>query len=559
MNTKPTLLSVLIFVLCTASIATAEDTVLIQVTVTSTSGTSVFLDKGESSGIRAGLIVRLSPPEGSPLRATVRIVSTNRARADLPPGLDVPPIGTRGEVEVPVKAVTDRAPIRATTPSTDTDTKVPVHPPWSGQTPDFSKDTPLLAPIAGQRAEDRPVEVNGRLYFNSLYTHDQSQGRNDDLYTGRLGTSLEVTNPFGKGGHLTFDGEVNNRSQFLTDGENTTEYDGEIELLSYTIGGQEYTLYRVEVGRFYSIYLPELGLVDGAEAVVQLDNGFRVGVGGGIYPISSDDPEHGEDYGVHFFVDYQSETPGELSGILGYQKTWHKGEEDRDQILGRVNSRIGDTLWLYGSFRADIYDQDDKIKGQGIDLTELWTQLRYTPDPKYGGSVSYSMFKWPDLKRDQFSSLPLETIRDGRVDRVNFSAWNKVNKKVRLSGRFNIWQDQDDDGTGGELRIDWNDRESDWPALSGTVFFTEGSFNSGEGIRTEARKTIRDADVFLGYEFFSYDVQSMAGGTESLVRQLVRSGVNWSKDKWYYSVTLDHYFGDTDDEYTLGTFISRRF
>ncbi len=555
---------ILIFILALfASVGSSQDAhgeepVILQVTVTSTSGTSVFIDKGSSQGVVAGLSVRLSPPEGAPVTAVVRFVSTNRARADLPPGIDVPPIGTRGEIEVP--AAPRRQPGPLDTPDKATpDKQAPAHPPWTRDMSQDGKDAPLLAPTQGQRAEDRPIQITGRVYFNSLYTHDQSAGRNDDFYTGRLGTSAEAANPFGLGGRLMFDGEVNNRSQFLTDGENSFEYDGQVEILSYAIGGQDYVPYRVEVGRFYSIYLPELGLVDGAEGSLHLENGLLIGVGGGLYPLSSEDPEWGEDYGVHLFVNYESDTPGRFSGILGYQKTWHKGEEDRDQILGRVNSRIGDKLWIYGSIRVDVYGQDDKIKGQGIELTEMWTQVRYTPDPRYGGSVSYSLFRWPELMRDQFAALPVAIITDGQVDRVNFSGWNKVSDTVRLSGKFDLWEDQNDSGTGGELRTDWNDRKTDWPSISATVFFTEGSFNAGEGFRTEGRKTIKSADVFLGYEFFSYDVETMTGGQDTLIRQLVRSGVSWASGKWYYSVTGDHYFGDTDDEYTLGTFISRRF
>ncbi|MEZ6193787.1 MAG: hypothetical protein R3C45_21295 [Phycisphaerales bacterium] len=370
---------------------------------------------------------------------------------------------------------------------------------------------------------------------------------------------MEISNLFKRGGVLNFDGEVNNRSQFLTDGEKDFEYGGQVELFSYALGGQVYSSYRAEVGRFYSYYLPEFGLIDGMEGAFKLPNGLIVGAGAGIFPLSAEDPEHGDDYGFHVFTSYDSHTPGQFSGVLGYQKTWHRGEQDRDQVLGRLNSRLGDKLWLFGSFRADIYTSDDTIKGQGVELTELWTQVRYTPDTRYGGAVSYSLFRWPELKRDQFAMLPIETIRDGQVERVNFSAWRRIDRAWRVSGKFDLWQDQDDDGTGGEFRVDWNDREKDWPSLSGAVFFTQGSFNAGEGFRFDARKNLKSADIFTGYEYFMYDVQTQNGGAQTLVRQLIRGGVGWSADKWYYSITADHYFGDVDDEYTLGVFISRRF
>ncbi|MBI1336233.1 MAG: hypothetical protein GC164_04645 [Phycisphaera sp.] len=538
--------------------AAAGDTRVLQVTVTSTSGSSVFLDKGASSGVVMGMTVWLYPPRGAQVAAIVRYVSSNRARADLPPGIDVPPIGTRGEVEVGSTVEGGEGALGPLTPRSP-DKSVPVHPPWSTDAPLPGTDQPLLAPIVGTRAEDRPTEFSGRIYLNALFTHDQSQGRNDNFVSARAGLSLDVTNPFKLGGAISFDGEIDNRSQFLTDGSNTAQFGYQIEQFSYTLGGHEYSVYRLEIGRFYSFYLPELGLIDGAEFGYDLGNRFTLAVGVGILPLSADEPNYGQDYGFHVLVNYESRDPGLFSGVVGYQKTWHKSMMDRDQVLGHFNLRIGDTLWFYTSFRADLYDSNDTIKSQFIQLTELWAQLRYAPGTDYGASVSYSLFRWPELLRDQYSMLPADTIRNGRVERVSFSPWWQPIKNWRLSGKFDLWRDENDDGTGGELRLDWSDPRSSWPAINGTVFYTTGGSNSGRGARLEARKAFREFDVFLGYEYYMYDIQTVLTGKDTLVRQLVRGGVSWSASKWYVSLTADYYFGDADDEITLGLFLSRRF
>ena len=132
--------------LCMSAVCVAEDAV-IQVTVTATSGRSVFLDRGENDGITHGLIVRLFPPEGSEMELTVRNTTTDAAQAVVLPGVDTPPVGTRGEV-----VVSENKPDVGGAATTGE-----AHPPWTRNISIFDESQPLLAPIQRERPEERPV------------------------------------------------------------------------------------------------------------------------------------------------------------------------------------------------------------------------------------------------------------------------------------------------------------------------------------------------------------------------------------------------------------------
>jgi hypothetical protein len=403
------------------------------------------------------------------------------------------------------------------------------------------------------------MTFTGRTYFSGLYTHDTGGDRSNDYLTARLGASMTVGNPLGRGGRFRFDTEVDHHHASLGSGSSSSDSEWRIERLSYAEGGEDFSSYRFEVGRFYSIYLPELGLIDGVEGALQFEHGFSAGAGFGLLPENNTDRGWDGDVGAHAFLSYESEEPGRASGVVGYQKTWHDGEEDRDQIVLRANWRPTDQLYFYGSILADVYTNQDTIKGSGVEITQFWTQVRYTPSSSLGGSVSYSRFVWPEVLREDYVSIPIQIIEDGVVDRISFSGWGKLSEAFRVTGDFDLWQDQDTDGSSGDLSVEWTGLGLDGPSLEGTIFYTDGSFNSGTGFRVDARQRFGEFDAYVGYELFDYDLVTGFASDDSVWRHLVRGGVSWYQGQWYYSFTTDYYFGDVDDVFTLGAYISYRF
>ena len=541
-----------------APLAAAQEYQQLQVTVTSATGRSVFIDHGRSGGIVPGMHVRFTSPGAPVVEGVVQNVASDSARVELAPDLPLPEVGSKGEIEVVIEE--DEAPSQE--PSRDPDQPtltIPEHPPWTRDEEARDADLPLLAPAFGQQAKDRPISVDGRVFTQFYYNRDRGDDRESDYYLGVVGVTGEARNLFKQGGRLRFAGETDIRVSDLADEGSDSDTRLRLDRFSYAFGGHEYSPYRVEAGRFYSTYVPELGLMDGVESALHFDNGMRAGIGMGAIPLPSRDRQTGDDLGFHVFTDFQSKQDHQLSAMVAYQKTWHHGDADRDLIVGRLNVRPVDTLWLSGHIKADVYSAGDEIKGSGVGLTEAWFQARYTPNPKYGAALSLSHFSWPELDREEYQDLTPELIEDGRVDRIDLSSWYRVLKNVRLAARINYWNDDEDDGMGGDLNVNWSDIGGKGTSLYSGVYFTQGSYSEGLGGRIQARQRFKNVNGFVGYEIYQYEYTGLISGDEDSTRHTARAGIDFGIKTWYFSVNTDYYFGDEQDAISLGSFVEYRF
>ncbi len=525
--------------------------------ITSISGRSVYIDKGRGSGLTVGMKVRVLPPGAEAIELIVSAVSTNSARLDVPEGMVVPDIGVAGEADVPDDAATPadgQDPKRAEKPP------VPEHPPWQGTVGERAPDQPLLAPAYARPANERPRQFHGRVFAQGLYTHDQSGADSNDYYLTRLGTSMDLTNPFGQGGRLSFSGELNHRGQDVLNDGTSGETNAIVDRLSYSWGGEQYSPHRTEVGRFMSYYVPELGTIDGVESALIMENDVAVGGALGLYPRSYPDRDWGEDFGFHAFIDYRPKGDHHLSTTLAYQKTWHDGKVDRDLLVGKINMAPSKSWWVSGSAKVDLYTPGDPVKGTGPSLTELWLFGRYAPtEQKWGTSLSLSRYSYADVKNRDFAGLPRDLVADGHVERADLSGWYDLRKDLRATARVNYWTDQIGNGKGGELDLDWDRVGGSNVTLHGDVFLAEGAFSKGEGFRLEARPTIGEVFTNVGYEYYRFEPTGLTSGGSAQVRHTARAGVNWAWRKMYYSATLDYMFGDAQNTYSLGFFAQYRF
>ncbi len=523
-----------------------------EVTVRAAAGRSVIIDQGSSAGLEIGQRVRFYPPGANEIEGYVQNVSEDSARVEFPPNTPLPPAGSRGEVEVPVE------------PAGDSDQKEPGegtvdHPPWTRKLEVRDPDAPLLSPVYGLKEKDRPPTVDGRLFTQFNYTFDRGDGRESDYYLGRVGVSGTARNLFHDGGRLQFAGEGNVRGLSVAEGDDETDFEGRLDRLSYAWGGQQYSPYRAEAGRFYSQYVPELGLIDGVEGALRFHHGITVGLGGGALPLPDPDMQTGDDLGFHTFLQYESEAEHALMAILAYQKTWHLGDADRDLVLARMNVRPTESLRLYGSLKADIYTSNDTIEDTSFELSQAWFQAQYMPDSKKGASFTFSHYSWPELFREEYQGLSEELIVDGYVERGSLYGWFRPIENLRLSARGNLWKDQDDLGGGGEIGADILDINSVGTSIYSALSYTSGSFNDGMGGRIEVRQSWKSLDAFAGYQVFQYKQDDLISGSESYMRHTVRSGLNWSHGDWYHGLNGDYYFGDGESAVGLSFYTEWRF
>jgi len=524
---------------------------VVQVTVTSVGDHSVYLDRGRDAGLQPGTLVRLFAPGAGDLEVEVRSVSSTSARAELPPGVSFPPVGTRGEAQVTVVAPPAKS-AAAPPPA------VPAHPPWSRREDPRAPDQPLLVPTYGQRPEDRPATLDGRLFASGQWTHDGGANRQSDYLLLRAGVRADATNYFGVAERVRFAGEFDDRRTMLTDAPDDNDSNGRIDLASVAFGTEAWAPVGVEVGRMYSQYLPEIGLLDGAEVVLRMQGGYRMGGGIGSYPLPFPSRDTGEDVGAHLFFDYTADQRRSFAYTVGAQKTWHQGSADRDLLLLRSEWRPAAQVWLLGSAKVDLYGSGDTLKS-GADLTELLLQARW--DGRAAGTgVVLSHFTWPELRRAEYQFLPADLITDGYVDRASWNgAWRPSNH-LSLRLRADLWRDQDRDGTGYGLDTDWRGPFGDRSALSLSLFQSEGGFTTGPGARVLLRDRVGSVSWRVGYRWHRYELRDLVTGPETLTRQSAEVGLSMpigvSGD---LDFSCERWFGDGENSTSLGFYMQWRF
>lgn len=535
------------------STAIAQETTSVPVTVTAVSGRSIYLDAGRAQGIAQNDEVELRPPGQPSFRAFVREVSSRTARAEAPLGATLPAIGTPGEVFARGTPSRDepKAPVRAQ--------QAPAHPPWTAPGAGDPND-PLLAPAFGGGPASRPTTLDGRLFAHLLGTHDELEGGSVDTMRARLGARLELANPFGEGGRLAFDGEVTHRSlDPFASGEESSGR-GRLDQLSYTWGDDEFEPWRVQGGRFVSANVPQLGLLDGVELMHRLDHVWSVGFGAGFTPLPFSVRNSGDDFGVHVFARWQAKGDTRAAATFGVQKTWHGGRADRDLAFARFDWTPADRLRFDGALKLDLYTASDDLESGALEITEAWLATNWRANDVIDFGLHTSTHRWPQLLREDWAFLPVSLIRDGHVERVSPRVGVRVSDALRLTGRFDLWRDQDRDGMSADVGMDLRDAFGSGFDLGASVYLADGAWQSGPGMRVRASRSFDWGMLGLRAEIASWESSGLVTGSESFT--LGRAGFDLDfvlGPDWNALVDGELVFGDDQDGYVFGIFVQRRF
>ncbi|MFO1054830.1 MAG: hypothetical protein U1F36_21640 [Planctomycetota bacterium] len=543
----------LVALVATASAVVAQDTETLHVTVSAVSGSSLYFDVGRTQGIATGMEVELQPPTGASFRATIREVSSRSCRAEVPLGFDVPPVGTPGQIDVPAGRSRRQGeePKRAG--------EAPAHAPWTaGPQTNQDPNAPLLAPAFGGGPSSRPTSWHGRIFAQVLGTHDGSSGRGVDTYRARLGTRMDVDNLFGLGGRLAFDGEVTRRSLDLFAASTETDDTGRIDQLSYAWGDDEQEAWRIQFGRFVSPNTPQLGLLDGVEVLHRLDREWSIGVGLGFAPLPFPDRMSGDDVDLDLFATWRPRDSSSYATI-GVQKTWHKGSADRDLLFGQFGFDAGSGLRVDGAAKIDLYTSRDNLESSSVELTEAWASVNWRTGSTLDLGLNVSTHRWPQLLREDYAFLPVELISDGHVERISPRIGIRVTDNLRVTGRVDAWQDQDRSGTGGEVGFDVNDLFDAQVNFAASLFYSDGAYQSGPGLRARASRWFDWGSAGLRAEWMSYDVEALVTGTETF--SMYRVGLDVDFDlgsRWSAMLDGELVFGDQQDGYYFGVFVQKR-
>ncbi|MFN0243916.1 MAG: hypothetical protein ACKVWV_13590 [Planctomycetota bacterium] len=568
------------FVLCAMPLY-AQELVPLESRVTAISGSSVYVDLGREDRVEVGDRVLFHPSGTRTVEGTIRSVAKTSSRAEIAPASPPLTVGVRAEIFVPKERLAPPAPVpeppvvQAPTPSapdapstiTPGATTAPAppspttleHPPWTHPPESWAEDLPLLAPAFARAPEERAQRLDGRLYLQSHHTWDsQGEGRRYLLTT--MGLDMRLENPFGQGGSFDVRAEVFQRDVALPDAADEHDTEASLHRFTYWFGGTEDRPTRWQLGRFLQHEFPELGVLDGVEWSRRTESGDRFGISAGSMPEPYPGMRSVDD--VQAAVYYRwVDGPDERVAIGGaFQNTWHRGDQDRSLLVATLDYRSSEKFSLRSSAWIDSYDSSDVVKSSGLELTEARIGASYQLAPGSGVGLNASHARFPELLRDEFTSVDPEILRDGRVDRIGLTGWHELTERTRVSARADHWEDQDDSGAFGEAEIAWRDILYPRGELSLALSHTDGSYSSGPGLRVGANKSFDEAFASIAYTFADFEQKDFTGAQSTLAHHALYGSVDFTlSSKWDLSLFAENRFGDEQDAYSLGFLLQTRF
>ncbi len=514
--------------------------------VSSGGGGPVVVDRGTRDQVVAGDLVFFFPRDGSVIRGSVVQLAERSAVVELHEKGIVPEPGTKGEVWLPNARLQRPAPKAAAE-----------HPPWQNPDQAWSPDMPLLAQVRPQRPESRPARLSGRVWLIAELTGAPEDGGHElSNSLLRAGTALLYENPFGRGGALQLDAEID----YDTEVNDQAGFDLLTRQLSYHEGGTRFDATRWELGRFLHHVMPELGVLDGLEWSQRRDNGHRFGASVGYLPELNDDFESFEDFQLAAFYEWVVDPRGATTLAAGFQKSWHEGSPDRDLLVLDGRSLPGDGWDLQANAWIDFYHGRDDIKGSGIEVTQALVSAGRRMPSGNGFDLSYRHQRFPEMLRQEFQPLPANELADNRLDRLAGSGWIWSGTAARLHGQASAFDDED--GTGGALDLGLERQQLFGAGGRGdvTLFGTAAPTESVLGARLSYGVLGEDRRWDAYYEISHHHQLGFPDDADDLFQH--RFGVShgfWTATGWNASFHADTVVWDTEVSWSLGCQVERSF
>ncbi|MCA9000738.1 MAG: hypothetical protein KDB61_02360 [Planctomycetes bacterium] len=449
-------------------------------------GREVEVDRGSGIRLQPGDTIVFETRDGVVLQGRVvkvldrkSIVETVDVQTDIP-------LGTRGHALIP------KARLRREETQEDVDPEGEAmepevdHDPWTRLEDDWTAKDPLLARIQPLRPEERDTRYGGRAYGIFEQRLD-TQADRSELYM-RTGTDLWMSNPFGRGGSLRLDMEVNRFNYDLPELGDDTGSNLRVDRFSYARGVNRYQPDRFDSGRFLVHAIPEQGLVDGVSASRRLPNGHSFGVSLGGLPEPNPRQDSGQDVGISAFYRWVADETERWTAAVALQKTWHNGSQDRDLIIAKTDWMPVNGWQMHANAWVDLYGSDDLGKGTGPELTRMYVSTRRDWSSKRGVHGAVSIQKYPSLLRDEFLLPAPDTVAREHVHRMSAGVWQQLDESRRLTLDGGVWEDDDDAGGDLDLGLDIEDFGLENGRLGVHLFQTRGEFSTHVGARVTVRQ-----------------------------------------------------------------------
>ena len=558
-----------------------EESVAVDLRVTSIgSDRLVTVDRGATDGLVEGDFVRFFPRGGGTYRAVVVRVDARSAVVEIAHPTWTPEPGTKGGIRVPRARIEAMLEARRTQPvappppadaaraqaepppadePTDAAGDASAEPSWQNPDSQWSQGMPLLAEVGAVRPEDRATSFGGRVVLISDLVWASQDSRTDAFV--RAGTDLHWDNPFGHGGELHFDGEVNYRMTDVEDQVDVSKTRLRVDRMSYSVGGTRFRRERWEGGRFLQDGVPELGVLDGLEYSTRLSNGDRAGGSVGFMPEPDEDYATGSDFQVAGWYRWVADETEQLTATGAYQKSFHNGDADRDLFVGKL-AWLPDHGWsVQGTVWVDLYTSGDDAKDGFLELTQAWIGATRTSANGSGHAVTLTHVSFPEIDRWEFVSPLEEALADDRRDRLAYSTWHPVGRDTVLGAELGVWNDEDETGGDVELELDVQDVLDERDSLGLLVFGADGAFSAIVGGRVSYRHPAGERSTWdVTYELANNDQYGFQDDNDDLLMHWLHAGFDlYTGTGWDVSVTVDTRIWDEEFGWSAGIYLARSF
>lgn len=511
----------------------------------------VVVDRGRRDLVEVGDRVVLLPRNGPAVNARVVEVDERTALVAFFNPIDKVPVGTRGHALLP-KARRAAAPPPAHDPSRPVPAPVQQEPVKPG--PDeWQPGMPLLGVTRPPRPDERRSTMNGRTYVSGNAVRTLDTWNNSFL---TVGTDFDVDNLGPRGGILHFHGDFNwSRETSERTGQDLRLYEA-----SYEEGGTRQKPWRWQVGRFLQRDMPEFGVLDGGMIARRTEGGDRFGASLGYLPELDEDMESAADLQFAAWYVWNQDVAERVSLALGYQKTWHRFDADRDLVVGRFRFLPLEGWMVQGTVFVDLYTGRDTLKDDSFEVTRANTFVSRRWDKAGGLEFFYDHEEYPEQRRRELpQQIQPQTLIDAHVDRASVHGY-VYSGDTRWFARLTGWADEERTGGAAELGVEFASGLTERGRTTLAAFQVQGLTNSQIGARLQHGGDLAGGRIDLLYEIGLVHHESFPDDRDDLLQH--RLAALWTTglgSGWNATFFGDGTLWDEELSFGLGLYLQKHF
>jgi hypothetical protein len=305
--------------------------------------------------------------------------------------------------------------------------------------------------------------------------------------------------------------------------------------------------------------MPEFGVLDGVEWSGRRHGGDRYGASFGWMPEPDEDFDSFSDVQIAAFYEWVADTTEQLAAAVGYQKTWHEGNSDRDLIVVRFHHLPKGGWQVHGTVWVDLYTGGEAIKS-GAEITQAVVSAFRRWTAGHGVGVTYTRQRFPEILRSEFTPVAATELADNHYDRVSIDGWLQDGRKRRWRGHVSGFTDEQGNGGAAEAGLELHDLFLPHGRGELTLFGTLARFENTVGARVTFGRYARAGYWEALYEVANHHKLGFPSDRDDLLQHRVRGGAGLIlEDGWDFSAHAELVFFDGEASWSIGLYVQKRF